>query len=200
MQYTCKIQRIRACSKQQPLESWERVDERTVDWESFGWKTDDRILKTTGQLWMFLRLLSTLLVGCRFFAVPETEHQKRKRETLLSSHGKAWSETIPTLSYWVPPGVFSFRTRCGLGARLHHQLLWSSLWDTDAAKGEVRRSFFRSAKGERLSASVPNLWWFRWLELIQILWDVRPRPKRLVTSDRDLLLTVYMISKHDCDG
>ena len=112
MQYTCKIQRIRACSKQQPLESWERVDERTVDWESFGWKTDDRILKTTGQLWMFLRLLSTLLVGCRFFAVPETEHQKRKRETLLSSHGKAWSETIPTLSYWVPPGVFL----SGLGA------------------------------------------------------------------------------------
>jgi hypothetical protein len=39
---------------------------------------------------------------------------------------------------------------------------------------------------------VPNLWWFRWLELIQILWDVRPRPKRLVTSDRDWLLTVYI--------
>lgn len=132
---------------------------------------------------MFLRLLSTFVVGCRFLQCQKRNIRSERGRLCCLHMGRLGLRRFRLCRTEFRPADFlsafwrfssdSVRTRCGLcadsvpGYTINY---FGRPFETQTLqKARFAVFFFRSAKGERLSESVPNLWWFRWLELIQIL-------------------------------
>ena len=181
-----KIQRIWACSKQQPLEScgksWmEKLWTRTPFVEKLihFW----RLQVSCGFDFAFAST-TVVVVPVEMLAVPETEPPKRKRETLLSSHGKA-RRFLSRLDDWTGG-------RLNLGNLTRNLTRQVTPSITLVVPLRHRRCKRRGPAGATVSCKSRGWMFARWLELSQILWDVRPGAKFACSKSGDMAFLKYI--------